>query len=62
MTTEQIASAIVNDLYAGNVVKLDDRNHISIEQLEDEVIDCRNTLIKEMYIKGILNLSFIFSP
>ena len=51
MTTEQIASAIVNDLYAGNVVKLDDRNHISIEQLEDEVIDCRNTLIKEMYIK-----------
>ena len=57
MTTEQIASAIVNDLYAGNVVKLDDRNHISIEQLEDEVIDCRNSLIKEMYIKGILNLS-----
>ena len=61
MTTEQIASAVVNDLYAGNVVKLDDRNHISIEQLEDEVIDCRNTLIKEMYIKGILNLSDIFT-
>ena len=57
MTTEQIASAIVNDLYAGNVVKLDDRNHISIEQLEDEVIDCRNTLIKEMYIKCTYNTS-----
>lgn len=54
MTVEQIASAIVNDLYAGNVIKLDDREHISIEQLEDEIIDCRSSIIKEWYIKNVL--------
>lgn len=59
MTVNQIASSIVNDLYAGNVVKLSDREHISIEQLEDEIIDCRATVIKEWYLKNILNIKDI---
>jgi len=59
MTINQIASAVLNDLYAGNLIKTADTSYISIEQLEDEVADARAAVLKEWYLKGILQLQDI---
>lgn len=55
MTVNQIASAVLNDLFSGTFIKQDDKALISIEQLEDEVIEERATAIKNFYLKGVLN-------
>ena len=47
MNINQIASAIINDLFSGNLVSLSNRSMVSIEQLTDEVIETRNTVIKD---------------
>ncbi len=57
MNVNQIASAIINDLFSGNLVSLSNRAMVSIEQLTDEVIETRNAVIKDWYIKNMLNLS-----
>lgn len=56
MNVNQIASAIINDLFSGNLVSLSNRAMVSIEQLTDEVIETRNAVIKDWYIKNMLNL------
>ena len=57
MNVNQIASAIINDLFSGNLVSLSNRSMISQDQIEDEVIETRNAVIKDWYIKNMLNLS-----
>ena len=56
MNVNQIASAIINDLFSGNLVSLSNRAMISQEQIEDECIDTRCAIIKDWYLKNILNL------
>ena len=57
MNINQIASAIINDLFSGNLVSLSNRAMISQDQIEDEVIETRNAVIKDWYLKNALNLS-----
>ena len=57
MNVNQIASAIINDLFSGNLVSLSNRAMISQDQIEDEVIETRNAIIKDWYLKNALNLS-----
>ena len=47
MNINQIASAIINDLFTGNLVSLSNRSMVSIEQLMDEVVETRNAVIKD---------------
>ena len=56
MNVNQIASAIINDLFSGNLVSLSNRALISQEQIEDECIEARCAIIKDWYLKNILNL------
>ena len=56
MNINQIASAIINDLFSGNLISLSNRSMISQDQIEDEVIETRNAVIKDWYIKSNLNL------
>ena len=56
MNVNQIASAIINDLFSGNLVSLSNRAMISQEQIEDECIEARSAIIKDWYLKNILNL------
>ena len=56
MNVNQIASAIINDLFSGNLVSLSNRAMISQDQIEDEVIETRNAVIKDWYLKNALNL------
>ena len=56
MNVNQIASAIINDLFSGNLVSLSNRSMISQDQIEYEVIETRNAVIKDWYIKSNLNL------
>ena len=56
MNINQIASAIINDLFSGNLVSLSNRSMVSIEQLMDEVVETRNAVIKDWYLKNMLNL------
>ena len=56
MNVNQIASAIINDLFSGNLVSLSNRALISQEQIEDECIEARSAIIKDWYLKNILNL------
>ena len=56
MNVNQIASAIINDLFSGNLVSLSNRAMISQEQIEDECIEARCAIIKDWYLKNILNL------
>lgn len=53
MEISVMASAILNDLKSG-VAGFNSNPNISVEQLEDEIIETRQTLIKELYLKGIL--------
>ena len=57
MNVNQIASAIINDLFSGNLVSLSNRSMISQDQIEAEVIETRNAVIKDWYLKNALNLS-----
>ena len=56
MNVNQIASAIINDLFSGNLVSLSNRALISQEQIEDECIEARSAIIKDWYLKNMLNL------
>ena len=56
MNVNQIASAIINDLFSGNLVSLSNRAMISQEQIEDECIEARCVIIKDWYLKNMLNL------
>lgn len=47
MTLNQVASAIINDLFGGNLIPLSNRSLLSIEQMEDEVIAERILIAKE---------------
>lgn len=55
MTVNDISSAILNDLFSGNFVTPNNQSLLSVDQLEDEVIEERAAVIKEMFLKGILN-------
>ena len=47
MELNKIASAILNDLWGGNLIPLSNRSLISLEQIEDEVIEERSSIIRE---------------
>lgn len=53
MVLSQIASAIYNDIMAG-LSGMSANPTISMEQLEDEVIEMRQAVIKEFYLKNLL--------
>lgn len=55
MTLEQCSSAIINELFGGNLISLSNRGLISQEQIEDEVIAERELIIKEWYLRGSLS-------
>ena len=57
MNVNQITSAIINDLFSGNLVSLSNRSMISQDQIEDEVLETRSAVIKDWYLKNMLNLS-----
>ena len=51
MTVNDISSAILNDLFSGNFIDTQDQSVLSIEQLEDEVLEERAAIIKELFLK-----------
>lgn len=53
MDLNSLTSAIYNDIVAG-LSGINANPNISMEQLEDEVIEKREAIIKEWYLKGIL--------
>ena len=53
MELDKLTSAIWNDIEAG-LSNMNANPNISLEQLADEVIEMRETIIKEWYLKGIL--------
>jgi hypothetical protein len=53
MELSKITSAIINDLFGGTS-GLTANPSISYEQIEDEVVEKRITVIKELYHKGLL--------
>ncbi|MBQ8131146.1 MAG: hypothetical protein IJ193_01495 [Bacilli bacterium] len=53
MELSKISSAVYNDIVAG-LSGTNANPNISMEQLEDEVIELRETVIKDWYLKGIL--------
>lgn len=53
MEINAIASAIKNDLESG-LSGANANPNISIEQLCDEIVEVRQSIIKEMYLKGVL--------
>lgn len=55
MELEKLSSAILNDLWGGNVIPLNNRSLISQEQIEDEIIEVRSSIIREWYFKNLLN-------
>lgn len=55
MELNKIASAILNDLWGGNLIPLSNRSLISLEQIEDEVIEERSSIIREWYSRNVLN-------
>ena len=60
MTLDKITSAIINDVNAG----LNNTNAspaMSFEQIEDEVIETRHTVVKDWYLKGLLKPEDILS-
>lgn len=56
MTINEIASAVYNDLFGGSMIPPSNRSLISLEQLEDEVIEIRKSIIKEFYNRNLLSL------
>lgn len=57
MTLNEIASAVYNDLWGGNVIPPSNRSLISLEQLEDEAIEIRKSVIKEFYSRNMLSIN-----
>lgn len=55
MTINQIASAIYNDIMSG-LTNITGNPNISLEQLEDEVIEERQSIIKEWWYKNLINI------
>ena len=55
MELNKIASAVLNDLWGGNLIPLSNRSLVSLEQIEDEAIEERSSIIREWYLKNILN-------
>ena len=53
MTLDKVTSAILNDINAG-LNNINASPAISYEQLEDEVIETRHTVVKDWYLKGLL--------
>ena len=53
MEISKLASAIWNDIEAG-LSNMNANPNLSLEQLEDEVIETREAVVKEWYLKGIL--------
>ena len=53
MELSKIASAVWNDVEAG-LSGMNANPNMSLEQLEDEVVETRESVIKEWYLKGIL--------
>lgn len=54
MELSKITSAIINDLYGGTA-GLTANPSISYEQIEDEVVEKRISVIKELYHKNLIN-------
>lgn len=54
MELSKITSAIINDLYGGTA-GLTANPSISYEQIEDEVVEKRIAVIKELYHKGLIS-------
>lgn len=54
MELSKITSAIINDLYGGTA-GLTANPSISYEQIEDEVVEKRIAVIKELYQKGLIS-------
>lgn len=52
----KLASAIINDVYSG-LAGLHHNISISVEQLEDEIVEMRLQVIKEYQLKGILPIN-----
>lgn len=61
MDLNKISSAILNDLWGGNLIPLSNRSLISQEQIEDEIIEERNSIIKEWYLRNTLDLKSLAS-
>ena len=57
MTLNELSSAIYNDIVGGALVPKSNLRFLSMEQLTDEVIETRNAVIKDWYLKNALNLS-----
>lgn len=57
MTLNELTSAIYNDIVGGALVPKSNLRFLSMEQLTDEVIETRNAVIKDWYLKNALNLS-----
>lgn len=53
MDIEKLSSAIINDVYAG-LSGANANPNISMAQIQDEVIETREAVIKEWYLKGLL--------
>ena len=53
MELSRISSAIYNDIVSG-LAGMNANPTISIEQLEDEIIEMRHTVVKDWYLKGLL--------
>lgn len=59
MTIDAISSAIYNDVVSG-LRGITSNPNISMEQLQDEVVAERNTIIKEYLLKGLISLDDLY--
>lgn len=57
MELNKIASAIINDLWGGNLIPMSNRSLISQEQIEDEVIEERVAIIREWYLQSKIHIN-----
>ena len=57
MKIDEIASAVYNDLFGGSVIPPSNRSLISLEQLEDEAVELRKSVVKEFYSRGLLSIN-----
>ncbi len=55
MNLNKLVSSIYNDLYSG-IAGFNANETISMEQLEDEVVEKRQGVIKDFFAKGLLKL------
>lgn len=54
MELNKLTSAIINDLWGGNLIPLSNRSLISEEQIADECIETRSSIIREWYQRSLL--------